>query len=129
MFKKVLVSLALVSTLLVSACAGGQLNQDALRAVKVPFQLYTGVYQPVLIEYGKLPDCAPGGLPICRDYTLYAKLVDIDGKTVIAMQVANAAIAAGESDGDAITKATIAVQDAMTLMAPLLAQKQTQEIK
>lgn len=107
----------------ITGCAGGQLNQDALRAVKVPFQLYTDVYQPVLITYGRLPDCTtPKTTPICRDYPLFAKLVDIDGKVVIAMQLADTAIASGETEGDAITKATVAVTQAMTIMAPLLAQ-------
>ena len=111
----VLMALALVG------CTGGQLNQDALRAVKVPFQLYTDVYQPVLITYGSLPNCTtPKTVPICRDSALFAKLVDVDGKVVIAMQLADTAIASGQSSGDVITKATTAVTQAMVIMAPLI---------
>lgn len=108
-----------------AGCAGGQLNQDALKAVKIPFQLYTGVYQPLLIEYGKLPDCTPMVVAVCRDYKLYSKLVEVDGKTVVAMQVADAAVAQGTTDGDVLTRAATAVSEAMVAMAPLIAEAQT----
>ena len=115
--------IAMVMFVGLTGCASGGFNQDALSAVKIPFQLYTDVYQPLLIEYGKLPNCTePKTLPICRDYDLFVKMVDVDGKAVVAMQVANVAIASGAGEGDVLSKASTAVQEAMVLLAPLVAK-------
>lgn len=98
------------------------LTQDAYKAVYIPFQLYTTVYQPILIEYGKRPNCELKVAVICKDSKLYAKLVDTDGKAVVAMQAAANAIKTGTtSTEDPLVKAAQIVQQAMVDMAPLVA--------
>jgi hypothetical protein len=106
------------------------LQQEAYKAVYIPFQLYTTVYQPLLIEYGKRPDCTLKVAIICKDSKVYAKLVDADGKAVAAMQVADNAIRTGTTTvADPLTTAVAVVQQVMVDMAPLIAEAQTKEIK
>lgn len=88
---------------------------DGKRAVQAALVAYTGIYQPAVIEYGRLPDCP--ATPLCRDRALFAKLAAADQVVRTSANVANPVLHGDVPNTGQLTALINAITNAQTQVA------------
>lgn len=107
--KKFLFVLLLVP--LLGACE--YLKSDNVRVVVGDtFVAYTKLYQPLLIQYSKLPTCDDPAKPPCKDPKLYSKLYWADAAAVTCMRATQLSLASESPNVEEITTCISTVEKA-----------------
>lgn len=108
----------LTTALLLSGCASVEnlltpnVSQDAQTAAQATITAYADVYQPLVLAYGHLPKCVPGGPQVCHDVKVYAMLKSVDLAATKSIVAAQAVLEGNATDAGQIQAALAAISAA-----------------
>jgi hypothetical protein len=103
---------------IIAACALLQpldADDDARRAAKVVLTAYKATQQALLI-YGRLPDCAMGTRPLCKERDLWRKLKAGEAAATQAIAEAAPVLNARQIDTDQLVAAIIAIENVNAIL-------------
>jgi hypothetical protein len=89
---------ALVGALALAGCQTNSAVDAARITGAYAFTFYGSVYQPMLMQYAKLPTCGTPAQAPCKDPVLYKRLYELDGAVAQCAAAAQASLSSSAPD-------------------------------